>query len=110
MKKIALVISAFTVCACAQTPADVQPIGQSRRAVPEVAQCIAQKWADASQTQVISQAIMANNAAVDVYVPGQQPPAGAAAIVRPQGGGSWVGMRSGGGGGSQASATVNACL
>jgi hypothetical protein len=53
---------------------------------------------------------MANDQAMDVYVPGQQPPGGAAAVVRPNGSGSWVGFRSGSGAGSDASGSITGCL
>ena len=49
---------------------------------------------------------------MDVYVPGQQPPSGAAAIVRPNwsGPGSWVGFRAAGGAGSDATGDIQGCL
>jgi hypothetical protein len=108
MKYLTLVVAAAAASACSQMPATVSSVGQSQASVPIVSQCIAQKWADASQTQVVSQATLANNAGVDVYMPGQQPPSGAAAEVRPQGTGSWVGLRAGGTGESQS--TISACL
>jgi hypothetical protein len=109
MKYLALVVAAAALSACSDMWA-VHPVGQSQQPVPVVAQCIAKKWADTSQTQVISQATLANDAAVDVYEPGQQPPSGAAALVRSQGSGSWVGLRSIGPGGSDVSGSVRACL
>ena len=55
---------------------------------------------------------MANDQAMDVYVPGQQPPSGAAAVVRPaySGSGTWVGFRSNGGPGSDATGAITGCL
>jgi hypothetical protein len=61
----------------------------------------------------VSQTNLANNQAVDVYVPGQQPPNGAAAIVRPawsQTAKTWVGFRGGAGGGSDAAGDISGCL
>jgi hypothetical protein len=106
---IALVAAAS---AFAQSPAGIQSVGQSQQAPQAVAQCIAKKWADNSQQQVISQATLANEMAVDVYVPGQQPPSGAAAVVRPSnsGKGTWVGFRSGGATGGDATSAISACL
>jgi hypothetical protein len=85
-------------------------VGQSQQPPKVVASCIAQKWADASQQQVVSQNTLANDQAVDVYVPGQQPPNGAAAVVRPaySGPGTWVGFR--GTGGSNATGAISGCL
>jgi hypothetical protein len=96
----------------AQPPAGVQSVGQSQQPPKAVAQCIAQKWADGSQQQVVSQDTLANDQAVDVYVPGQQPPNGAAAVVRPaySGSGTWVGLRSNGGAGSDATGAITGCL
>lgn len=87
-------------------------MGQSQQPPKAVATCIAQKWADSSQQQVVSQDVMANDQAVDVYMPGQQPPAGAAAVVRPAytGPGSWVGFRASGAAGSDATSSISACL
>jgi hypothetical protein len=60
----------------------------------------------------VSQDTLANDQAVDVYVPGQQPPSGAAAVVRPawSGSGTWVGFRASGAAGSQATGDIQACL
>jgi hypothetical protein len=116
MKPLPLLLvtaAALSACASDPTPPGAQTVGESQQPVAAVAQCIAQKWADRSQQQVISQVVLANNQAMDVYVPGQQPPSGAAAIVRPSWGGhgrTWVGFRSGGGGGSDATGDINACL
>lgn len=55
---------------------------------------------------------MANDQAMDVYVPGQQPPNGAAAVVRPSytGKGTWVGFRASGAAGSDATSAISGCL
>jgi hypothetical protein len=87
-------------------------VGTSQQPPNAVGRCIAQKWADKTQQQVVSQTMLANNMAMDIYVPGQQPPNGAAAIVRPnsQGSGTWVGFRASGDTGSGASGDVSGCL
>jgi hypothetical protein len=93
--------------------ANTQSVGESQRTPAVVAQCIGQKWADQSQKQVISQVILANNQAMDVYVPGQQPPSGAAAVVRPAWAANsktWVGFRPGGSDNSAATASISGCL
>jgi hypothetical protein len=107
---IALTV-AFSACA-AQPPAGVQSVGQSQQPPKAVAQCIAQKWADGSQQQVVSQDTMANDQAMDVYVPGQQPPNGAAAVIRPSysGSGTWVGFRNNGSAGGDATGAISGCL
>jgi hypothetical protein len=110
-----LLVTATTLTACATTPMppNAQSVGESQQPVAAVAQCIAQKWADRSQQTVISQVIVANNQAMDVYVPGQQPPNGAAAVVRPSWTGNsktWVGFRPGSAGGSGTGADVSGCL
>ncbi|WP_341312217.1 hypothetical protein WN982_11920 [Paraburkholderia sp. IMGN_8] len=115
MKYLPLIalIAAFSASA-AQPPAGVQSVGQSQQPPKAVATCIAQKWADGSQQRVVSQDTLANDQALDVYVPGQQPPNGAAAVVRPSytGKGTWVGFRSNGAAGSDATTTsaISACL
>ncbi|CAG4892293.1 hypothetical protein [Paraburkholderia saeva] len=112
MKYLPLIALTVAISACAaQPPAGVQSVGQSQQPPKVVGQCIAKKWADKSQQQVVSQNTLANDAAMDVYVPGQQPPSGAAAVVRPSytGSGTWVGFRSGGGGGGDTS-DITACL
>ncbi|MFM0214543.1 hypothetical protein PQR11_10785 [Paraburkholderia strydomiana] len=115
MKLLSLLVVTVAVSACASQPIPpgAQSVGESQRSVAAVAQCIAKKWADRSQQQVISQVIVANDQAMDVYVPGQQPPSGAAAVVRP----SWtgnsktsVGFRTGSGGGSNAIGDIGGCL
>ena len=113
MKYLPLIALTVAISACAaQPPAGVQSVGQSQQPPKAVAQCIAQKWADSSQQQVVSQDTMANDQAMDVYVPGQQPPSGAAAVVRPaySGSGTWVGFRSNGGAGSNATGAITGCL
>lgn len=113
MKYLPLIALTVIVSACAvQPPAGVQSVGQSQQAPGAVATCIAKKWADGSQQQVVSQNVMANGQAMDVYVPGQQPPNGAAAVVRPStsGNGSSVGFRANGGAGSDATGAISACL
>ena len=113
MKYLPLIALTVAISACAaQPPAGVQSVGQSQQPPKAVAQCIAQKWADSSQQQVVSQDTMANDQAMDVYVPGQQPPNGAAAVVRPSysGSGTWVGFRSNGGAGSDATGAITGCL
>jgi hypothetical protein len=113
VKYLPLIALTVAISACAaQPPAGVQSVGQSQQPPKVVAQCIAQKWADGSQQQVVSQDTLANDQALDVYVPGQQPPNGAAAVVRPAytGTGSWVGFRSGGAAGSDATGAITGCL
>ncbi|TKC87211.1 hypothetical protein FAZ69_17915 [Trinickia terrae] len=112
MKYLPLIALVAAASAYAQAPAGVQSVGQSQQAPQAVAQCIAKKWADTSQQQVVSQATLANGMAMDVYVPGQQPPSGAAAVVRPSysGKGTWVGFRSNGAAGSEATSAISACL
>jgi len=108
-----VVIVAVSACASQPMPPGAQAVGESQRSVAVVAQCIAQRWADQSQQQVISQAVLANNQAMDVYVPGQRPPNGAAAAVRPSWTGNsktWVGFRSGSGAGSNTSGDIGGCL
>ena len=113
MKYLPLIALTVAISACAAQPAaNVQSVGQSQQPAGAVAQCIAKKWADASQQQVVSQDELANDQAVDVYVPGQQPPDGAAAVVRPSrtGQGSWVGFRASSSASSDASGSISACL
>jgi len=113
VKYLPLIALTVAISACAaQPPAGVQSVGESQQPPKAVATCIAQKWADGSQQQVVSQDTLANDQAVDVYMPGQQPPNGAAAVVRPsyKGSGSWVGFRANGGAGSDATSSISACL
>lgn len=81
--------------ACATQQPTISSIGTSPKAPQVVAQCISTRWADKTQTPVVSQTRVANDFGVDVLVPGQQP-GGDAAVVRqsPQGPGTWVGYRS----------------
>jgi hypothetical protein len=112
VKHLPLAALIVSLSACA-TQSPVQSVGQSQQPPDTVAQCIAQKWADSSQQQVISQNELAHGMAVDVYVPGQQPPNGAAAVVRPnyRGTGTWVGFRSNGApAGADATGAITACL
>ncbi|CAE6832133.1 hypothetical protein [Paraburkholderia domus] len=104
---IALVV---VVSACAsEPPPDVHAVGQSQLPPKVVAQCIAVKWANNSGQTVYSQYVLANEQAFDVYVPGQQPPGGASAVVRQAAGGSGssVGFR---GTDSSVTSSINQCL
>ena len=114
MKPIPFLVVTVAVSGCASQsmPPSAQAVGESQRPVPAVAQCIGQKWANQSQQRVISQVIVANNQAMDVYVPGQQPPNGSAALVRPSWTGNsktWVGFRPGGSGGNTGG-DIGGCL
>ncbi|PLZ03707.1 hypothetical protein CY652_04825 [Burkholderia sp. WAC0059] len=112
MKYLSLIVVTVAVSACAsQVPPGVQSVGQSQQPVGTVAQCIAQKWANQSQQPVTSQVVTANDQALDVYAPGQQPPSGSAAMVRPAWNPSnrtWVGLRNGGS--ATGTGDVNGCL
>lgn len=113
MKYLPLIVLTAAISACAgQPPARTQSVGQSQQPPTVVAQCVARTWADKTQQQVVSQNILANGQAVDVYVPGQNPPDGAAAVVRPsnQGSGSWVGFRASSAAGGDAAGDIRACL
>ncbi|KAA1012168.1 hypothetical protein FVF58_13750 [Paraburkholderia panacisoli] len=113
MKYLPLIAFTVAISACAaQPPAGVQSVGQSQQPPKAVASCIAQKWADGSQQQVVSQNTLANDQAMDVYAPGQQPPNGAAAVVRPSytGKGTWVGFRGAGAADSNATSAISGCL
>jgi len=107
MRKIPFVALVAATSAFAQAPSGVQTVGHSQRAAEPVAFCIAKKWADASQKEVILQTVVANNLAMDVYVPGQRPPSGDAAMVRP---GTRVGFRSAGSTASNATPSISECL
>ena len=115
MKPFPLFVATVAVSACASqsmTPS-ARPVGESQRPVAVVSQCIAQKWANQSQRQVMSQVIVANNQAMDVYVPGQQPPNGAAALVRPSFTGNSktsVGFRAGSGAGGNSGGDIGGYL
>ncbi|CAN7413950.1 hypothetical protein LJR267_002712 [Paraburkholderia hospita] len=115
MKPLPLLVVTVALSACASQPMPpgAQSLGESQQPVSAVAQCIAQKWANQSQQQVISQVIVANNQAMDVYVQGQQPPNGAAAVVRPSWTGNsktWVGFRAGSGAAGNTGGDVSGCL
>ncbi|KAI3591218.1 hypothetical protein D9X30_3899 [Cupriavidus sp. U2] len=100
---VIVVLAVATLAGCANMPAPYTPpptpttraVGESKLAPKAAAQCIGQKWADATNQQVWMQYMLANDQAFDVYVPGQQPPAGSAAVVRKStnGPGSWLGFR-----------------
>jgi hypothetical protein len=105
------IATAAAVSACAPMPTGPQVVGTSQQTPEVVGKCIAQKWANRSQTPVMSQLALANYQAVDVYAPGQQPPSGTAALVRPSTSANnktWVGMR--GSAGPEADADIKACL
>ncbi|CAG9202090.1 conserved exported hypothetical protein [Paraburkholderia tropica] len=106
-----IVISTLAVAACAAPAPDtsIQSLGQSAHPPAAVAQCIAANWANSSGQTVYMQHVLANGTAFDVYAPGQQPPGGTAAVVRPamSGPGSSVGLR---GSGGNAAGSVNTCL
>lgn len=109
VKYLPLIALTVAISAHAADPA-VQNVGQSQKAAPDVSACIAKTWADKSQQQVISQNVLANGLATDVYAPGQQPPNGAAAVVRPANAANaktWVGFR---GGDASSAGDINACL
>jgi len=112
VKYLPILAMTVAISACAAPSPNVSQVGTSQQPPKVVAQCIAQKWADKSQQQVVSQDTLANDMAANVYVPGQQPPDGAAAIVRPNysGSGTWVGFRAAGSAGSDATGDIQACL
>ncbi|MBU65811.1 MAG: hypothetical protein CL858_10215 [Cupriavidus sp.] len=107
-------LAVTTLAGCAVSPYTPPPtpttraVGPSKLEPKAAAQCIGQKWADASRQQVTMQYMLANDQAFDVYVPGQQPPSGDAAVVRkaPNGPGSWLGFR---GADSNAAAAISQC-
>ncbi|WP_185733405.1 hypothetical protein [Burkholderia sp. Bp8998] len=108
VKYLPLIALTVAISAHAADPA-MQNVGQSQKSTQDVSACIAKTWADKSQQQVISQNVLANGLATDVYVPGQQPPNGAAAMVRPAskpGAKTWVAVR----GDAAAAGDINACL
>ena len=106
---IAAISVLFAACTTVP-PTTMQSIGKSAKAPSDVAQCIAKQWADASQQPVTVQTQIANDQGLDVLMPGQ-PPGGNAAIVRPLGTGSWVGVRTVGGSPAPANtASINDCL
>jgi hypothetical protein len=108
-----LVTLALGACANQTVPMGAQSVGTSEQPTATVAQCIAKKWADRSQQQVVSQTMLANNQAVDVYLPGEPPPDGTAATVRPSlspTNRTWVGYRAGSTAGIDATGDISACL
>ncbi|CAG9180050.1 hypothetical protein [Cupriavidus pampae] len=112
---IIFAIAVATLAGCAMSPYTPPPnpptraVSESKLPPKAATQCIAQQWANAKQQTVMMQYMLANDQAFDVYVPGQQPPNGEAAIVRQsaKGTGSWIGYR---GSDSSASAAINQCL
>lgn len=113
MRSLSIFVMSCVISACATQPSPgVQSVGTSQQQPKVVGTCIAKKWADQTQQQVISQNVLANDMAMDVYVPGQQPPAGAAVMVRPnyQGSGTSVGFRGTGGAGNGAAGDISGCL
>ncbi|WP_196481107.1 hypothetical protein [Burkholderia vietnamiensis] len=108
LKYLPFIALTVAISAHAADPA-MHNVGQSQKPAQDVSACIAKTWADKSQQQVISQNVLANGLATDVYAPGQQPPNGAAAMVRPArqpGAKTWVGMR----GDAASAGDINACL
>ncbi|RZL90901.1 MAG: hypothetical protein EOP82_14285 [Variovorax sp.] len=96
--KLALAALVIAVSGCASQPPPppaVSAVGPSQLAPKSAATCVAQKWATNSGQTVYMQHVFANDTAFDVYVPGQQPPTGSAALVRPatSGPGSMVSYR-----------------
>jgi hypothetical protein len=102
--KLALAAMAIAVSGCASQPAtaptpplptDARPVGQSQLAPKVAATCIAQKWANSTGQTVYIEYVFANDTAFNVYAPGQQPPSGSGAFIRPapSGTGSAVGFR-----------------
>lgn len=113
MKYPFIIAVAAAVTGCATSPytppptAQTRAVTQSKLAPKAAAQCIGQQWANSSGQQVWMPYMLANDEAFDVYVPGQQPPAGSAAVVRKApNGGSWLGFR---GADNGAAAALNQC-
>ncbi|MDF3885658.1 hypothetical protein [Cupriavidus basilensis] len=106
---IALVIAVSGCASPPPPPPDVHPVGQSHLAPKAAAQCIGTKWANSCGQQVYMQYVFANDTAFDVYVPGQQPPNGAAALVRQASGGpgSLLSFR---GADSNATGAISQCM
>ncbi|OLL27997.1 hypothetical protein BTH42_29865 [Burkholderia sp. SRS-W-2-2016] len=101
-------VSVLALAACASPgPEQGSSIGQSQQPPAAVARCIATGWANASQQTVYMEHQLAGDRSFNVYVPGQRPPGGAAALVRPNGAGSSVGFR---GEGGAAAGSVSKCL
>ena len=110
---LVLATSLLGACANPPVPNGAQSIGTSEQPSAAVAQCIARKWADRAQQPVVSQTMLANNQAIDVYLPGQPPPDGTAATVRPSSSPTnrtWVGYRAGISAGADATGDIGACL
>ncbi|WP_233863339.1 hypothetical protein [Paraburkholderia adhaesiva] len=110
---VILVTSALGACANQSVPMGAQSIGTSEQPTAAVAQCIARKWADRAQLPVVSQTMIANNQAVDIYLPGQSQPDGTAATVRTSRSPTnktWVGYRAGDSAGIEATADISTCL
>jgi hypothetical protein len=98
--KLASTTLVIAICGCAShspPPAapEVRSVGQSALAPAAAANCIALKWATNAQQTVWIENALANGTAYNVYVPGQQAPAGSAALIRPaaSGTGSTVSFR-----------------
>ena len=94
-----LALSVLCAACAAPRDANVTEVGSSAKAAPDVAQCIATTWSNKAQLPVTSQTVVANDVAVNVYLPGAPAdPSGPAALVRParSGTGTWVGFRSNG--------------
>lgn len=110
MRVLSFVFVTLALGACANqtVPMGAQSVGTSEQPTAAVAQCIAKKWAERSQQQVVSQTMLANNQAVDVYLPD-----GTAATVRPSlspTNRTWVGYRAGSAAGTDATGDISACL
>jgi hypothetical protein len=98
MNKFSYAALVIAVAGCAShppaaPPPPAQPVGQSHLVPKAAAICIAQKWATATGQTATIQYVFANETAFDVFVPGQQPPDGSAALVREGGAGSMVSFR-----------------
>jgi hypothetical protein len=95
--KLAYAALVIAVSGCASQPPapppPVSPVGQSRLVPKAAAICIAQKWMASSGQTANIQYVFANESAFDVFVPGQEPPNGSAALVREGGAGSMVSFR-----------------
>lgn len=56
-----LALTVAISASAAEAPPAMQQVGTSQKPPAAVAQCVAQKWADKSQQQVVSQNTLANN-------------------------------------------------
>lgn len=115
LKYLSMIAVAALVTGCATEPMGTHAVGESARAPSEVAQCVAQKWADGSQQQTTLQHVTADNKSFAVYAPGHTQADGGEAIIRPamKGSGSWVGYRPAHGaseGDSTTVSTIKECL